>query len=133
MQIRHLSGEHAMFMNHMPAQVHTELANSSTDSNKALARETGKIMREFKLAKSISAAPHVAVVEAEASGISAASSIPRAPLAQNPSPVSSQQRPYICFPHSKYGDKAYACKSAKCAMRGQVALKLAKGNWYAGR
>ena len=71
MHIRHLAGnsyealERAMFLNQLPAPVRTALANSAAASNKELAREAGKILREFKLAKSRSSAPHVAVVKSD--------------------------------------------------------------------
>ena len=117
MHIRHMAGasydalERAMFLNQLPAQVHTALANSTATSNEALAREADKILRKFKLSKSRSSAPHFAAEELELE-------VPEIAAPRKNTPSSSTSfRPYVCYPHSKYGTKAFACKSSKCAMR----------------
>ena len=141
MHIRHLAGnsyealERAMFLNQLPAPVRTALANSTAATNEELAREAGKILREFKLAKSRSSEPHVTEVRSdpEPSTEVSAAFAPQRNARQPLPPSSTSVRPYICYPHSKYGTKAFACKSSKCAMRGQVAPRPVQGNGNAGR
>ena len=149
MHIRHLSGssyealERAIFLNQLPAPVRTALANSTAANNATLAREAGKILRGHKLAESSTAAPHVSEVAVEevpaqlptaVSAVMPSSSFATAARGREPRAAQApMHRPFVCFPHAKYGPKAFTCKSSRCAMRNQVSPRPAQGNGNAGR
>ena len=136
---RQLSGEsyqsleRAMFLNKLPPQVRTGLANSSAPNNDALAKEANSILEEVLLARVPAVAPHVAAIAAaeedpQPMEVSAIRQPPR-PVVQ---PMDSRQ--FLCYLHSRYGTQAYSCRSSRCAMRQQVTPRRpAPGNARAGR
>ena len=138
MRIRSLSGsnydamERALFLNQLPQAVRTALANSKAANNDELGVEADKVMEEFELSSGAFAAPAVSSV------------LPAAPRSEVTRPVevdaafksqpSRRTTEGLCFPHRRYGNRAYNCRApATCPMRYQVSPPPSSGNARAGR
>ena len=98
------------------------LANSTTESNDELGVEANQIMESFLLSRKNNAVSQLV------------SSVDSGPSPSDPMEVAAVQvkkKQFLCFTHTRYGDRAFNCKSTQCAMRNQIQPR--PGNGRAGR
>ena len=147
LQIRELAGDageafqRAVLLNRLPSSVRTTLSTSGAADNDALALEANQMMEAFLLARpGCTPASVMAMESTMSSHASPPSMIAPDPYPPGPPGVAAAYRPperkdaaFLCFIHTKYGSKAFNCKSTKCPMYGQTQRKPASGNGRAGR
>ena len=107
-------------LNRLPEAVRTILANSTTESNEELGVEANQIMEAYLLSRKNNT-PMIASASLDVDfdspvGVAA---------------VQAKKKPFHCFTHTRYGDRAFNCKSSQCAMRNQIQPR--PGNGRAGR
>ena len=121
--------ERAMFLNQLPAAVHTALANSRAANNEELALEADNVLEEFQLCSDSLSAPHAIAAVDRPVEVQAMNRTYK-PAEQ---PHHRRQQAELCYVHRRYGKKAYSCRSVTSPMKDQVALPPTSGNGRAGR
>ena len=138
MHIRDLSAnsyqalERAIFLCRLPHEVRMALADSTALNNDLLAKQANVIVEEYLLSKSRRTRQlAVSAVDParDSDDDNKVLAVERRPYQR---PKAPNNAAFLCYVHSRYGSKAFTCRSSKCTMRNILAPRP-PGNDQAGR
>ena len=130
LHMRSLSGgdneawERAIFLNSMPAEVRTVLANSNAPNNKRLATEARRVLEQHRRNKATASTYEVRVPQdpapaeepAEVNATDYSGGRRREPQGLAPR-QGNRADTKLCIPHYRFGAQAFSCHGGQCPMR----------------